>query len=90
MSEYERKVLNALAWFGGFTTGQVAERVSPMFGGNKRQHSAAVRSWLLGLEKKGLVKRLDDQKPVCWTRATKATHEPNQPGNGAGTVEGRQ
>ena len=69
LTDYERKVLAVLAADGGYTTGVVAERVSPMFGGNKRAHSSAVRSWLLGLERRGLVKRMDDEKPVCWMLA---------------------
>ena len=46
--------------------------VSP-FNRTKRQHSGDVRSWLLDMEKRGLVKRMDDQKPVCWLRTKAGT-----------------
>jgi hypothetical protein len=67
LTEYERKVLRALDGPGGFTTGAVASLVTPRFGHNTRIHSAAVRQWLLHLERLGMVGRLDDQKPTCWT-----------------------
>ncbi|WP_241299572.1 MULTISPECIES: hypothetical protein [Burkholderia cepacia complex] len=68
LSEYDHKILIVLDTVGGYTTSDVADRVWPEFGGSRRTHSAAVRSWLLALEKKGLVKRLDDEKPVCWVK----------------------
>lgn len=68
LTEYHQKILAALDTDGGFTTGDVAKRVSPLFGHNTRTHSAAVRSWLLQLEQAGLVRRLDDQKPVSWVK----------------------
>lgn len=40
-----------------------------MFGNTNHMHSAAARSWLLHLEHLGLVRRLDDEKPVCWQLA---------------------
>jgi phage head maturation protease len=73
LTEYDKKILAALDTRGAFTTSQVAAKVAPMFGHNKRTHSGAVRSWLLRLEAAGLVKRLDNQKPVCWLLA-KLTH----------------
>lgn len=66
LTEYDKKVLAALDGPGALLTRDVAARVSPMFGLNQYQHSGAVRSFLLQLEKQGLVRRLDDQKPVCW------------------------
>jgi hypothetical protein len=68
LNEYERKILDALDTRGATLTGEVAKAVQPIFGINQRQHSGAIRSWLVGLEKKGLVRRLDDQKPVCWVK----------------------
>jgi len=68
LTEYEKKVLAALEWRGGMLTRDVADRVRPRFGNSQHQHSAAVRSWLMRLEKLGLVRRLDDKKPVCWVR----------------------
>lgn len=51
----------------GFTTGQISRHGK--FGycsDNNRQRSGAVRAWLIGLRRQGLVDFLDDQKPVCW------------------------
>lgn len=69
LTEYDKKVLAALDGPGALLTRDVAARVRPMAGLNQHQHSGAVRSWLLQLEKQGLVRRLDDQKPVCWQLA---------------------
>ena len=60
LTDRERKILAVLAADGGYTTGQVADKVMSMFCGNSRQRSHAVRAWLLRLESQGLVKRLDD------------------------------
>ncbi|MCK4120406.1 hypothetical protein ACI2UK_24460 [Ralstonia nicotianae] len=68
LSEYDRKILAVLDTTGGYTTADVAKHVTPVFADNRRMHSAAVRSWLVQLERKGLVKRLDDLKPVCWVK----------------------
>lgn len=70
LSTYEQKILSALDTQGGYTTGDVAGKVHPQFGSNKRQHSGAVRSWLINLEKRGLVRKLDEQKPVCWVKTS--------------------
>lgn len=71
MTGADMDVLCVLDGAGGFTTGDVAKRVSFRFGHNKRTHSAAVRAILLGLERQGLVKRMDDQTPVCWVLSSK-------------------
>lgn len=68
LTEYHQKILDALDTQASFLTGDVAKRVSPQFGHSSRTHSGAIRSWLLELEQAGLVKRLDDQKPVCWLK----------------------
>lgn len=67
-ADCQQKILDALDTLGGFTTGQVAERVSPMFGHNKSTHSRAIRQQLLALKDAGLVREMDDQKPVCWIK----------------------
>lgn len=67
-ADYRAKILAVLDTDGGFTTGQVARKVSPIFGVSQRQHSGAIRSWLLQLKADGLVRELDDQKPVCWVK----------------------
>lgn len=71
-TETEREILSRLTEEGGFTTGRVAKHVS-YCKFNKRARSAAVREWLLRLEREGLVAKLDDQKPVCWVRTSRGT-----------------
>ena len=68
LTDSDMKILGVLDTRGGTQTCDVASRVKPQFGHSKRTHSGAVRSWLIALEKLGLVKRLDNQKPVCWLR----------------------
>jgi hypothetical protein len=68
LTAYHQKVLAQLDTRGGSTTSQVAGLVEPMFGHSRRTHSGAVRAWLLELEAAGLVRKLDDQKPVCWVK----------------------
>lgn len=66
MDEYEKKILSLLDDVGGYTTGIVADIVGPRFGHSKRAHSAFIRGKLLDLEKRGVVTRMDEGKPVCW------------------------
>lgn len=66
LSAYEQKTLDTLEGKGGYLTRDIAARVKPQFGQNKRAHSAAVRGWLRSLEKRGLVSRLDNELPVVW------------------------
>ncbi len=68
MTPYEQKVLLAIGSFGGYTTGQVAREVGPLFGHNARTHSGFIRQVLLSLEKKGFIEKMDQDKPVCWQR----------------------
>lgn len=70
ITDYQTQVLNALDDRSGMLTGDVAKEVSPQFGHSRRTHSAAVKQWLLGLEKRGLVSRMDNQKPVLWVRCS--------------------
>jgi len=64
------QILSVLDTDGGFETGAVARRISPIFGHNARTHSAFVRNELLRLESEGLVRRLDENKPVCWVKVS--------------------
>ena len=72
LRQREREALAALTEDAGFTTGQVAKRV-PNGHHNGHIHSAWVRGDLLEMEKLGLVRRLDDQKPGCWCRTAAGT-----------------
>lgn len=80
LAEFETAILKVLDGQGGYTTGQVAERIDYQFGHNRRVHSAAVRTLLVGLEKRGVIKRLDDQKPDCWVKATPVEPDGGAPG----------
>lgn len=73
LTEYEQKTLEACEYEGGYATGGIAERVTPMFGHNRRTHSAFVRLQLLSLEKKGLVGKIDSEKPDIWVRLRPTT-----------------
>lgn len=72
LSSYDVEILEILAEDGGFMTRDVAKGVT-FFGSNTRQHSGAVRAWLMRLKEFGLVDTLDDQKPVCWKRTPEGT-----------------
>lgn len=71
MSAYDPLILQLLGDTGGFTTGDIAARLSPRFGANNHQHSAYIRRQLLRLERDGFVKQMDDLKPVCWMAVIK-------------------
>lgn len=68
MRSHQRAILSVLAELphgAGYLTHDVASRTE-MFGHNRRIHSGATRSWLLELERDGLVTGIDDEKPTCW------------------------
>lgn len=68
MIGYDAQILEVLEGEGGFTTGDIAERVGPVFGHNKRTHSGFIRTRLLAMQNAGLVRPMDDMKPVVWVR----------------------
>lgn len=70
LTDYEHQILDLLSNKGATLAGDVAEYIQPRFGTNNRQHAGAVRKWLVSLEKQGLVRRLDNEKPVCWVKVS--------------------
>lgn len=66
LTDYDRKIFAALDASAARTTGEVARAVMPEFGGNRRMHAGAIRSWLTALERQGLVQRLDATLPPRW------------------------
>ncbi len=64
----ERMLLAVLTEVGGFTSGAVAKSI-PMAG----ETGMTVRPDLIELSRRGLVRLLDDQKPVCWCRTVAGT-----------------
>ena len=65
----QRAILECLSLNAGLTTARVSKAILKelsMFGVNMHQHSGATRSWLNELHKAGMVRHLDNEKPVCW------------------------
>lgn len=76
MTDWQIKLLRALAEVGGVTTGRLSELAwGARFIGRKgkRIQSAWARGDLLRLEGMGFVRRMDDLKPVCWIRTVAGT-----------------
>ncbi|WP_053077654.1 hypothetical protein [Burkholderia cepacia] len=74
LTEYERKILTVPDTQGGVTIGDVAHQMMAMSTGNHRMHAGAIRWWFVQLERPGLVKRLDEEKPVCWIKIDQPTN----------------
>lgn len=70
MTDFEAQILAVLsgAGSGGYTTGDIAARVGPLFGHNKRTHSGFIRTLLLAMQANGMVKPMDNLKPVVWVK----------------------
>lgn len=66
MSELEQSILLKLSRHAGWTTGQIARECIELTDGTSYTRSARVRQTLLDMQKRGLVKPMDDAKPVCW------------------------
>lgn len=68
--EIEDKILEVLARTvasSGRTNADIAWRIGRQPGmGTPRQHAAFVKGILLSMEKRGLIKRMDDEKPIVW------------------------
>lgn len=69
MSDLEQAIIRVLGRDAGWTTGQIAQQVIELRDGTSYTRSARVRQVLLGLQKRGIVKTLDDLKPVAWVLA---------------------
>lgn len=69
MSDLEQAIIRVLDRDAGWTTGQIAQQVIELRDGASYKRSARVRQVLLGLQKRGIVKPLDDLKPVAWVLA---------------------
>ena len=80
MSDHVEKILAVLTTTGGFTTGRVARMAEIRFGCNGHQNSGYVRQVLLSMERAGLVRKLDDDKPVCWVKVDAASIGTGLPG----------
>jgi hypothetical protein len=70
LSAYEIAMLRALDETGGSVTADVSEHA---FGSTRRERSANAHHSLKSMMRLGLVRTLDDQKPVCWCRTPSGT-----------------
>lgn len=86
LTEYQKQILSVLAEDGGFLTRRVT--VAVRGNANLRHDSQMVRRELLELKHHGLVRELDNQKPVCWCRTAAGTASLAQ-GIVTGTAETR-
>ena len=68
VTAYERKILEVLDKSGATLAKDLQRAVELGIGVNQRLHLSAIRSGLVALEKKGLVRKLDDHTPVCWVK----------------------
>lgn len=68
LTDYDKKILAVLGFEQGLASGDIADQVRPVFGSNRRQHCAAVLSWLKRMEKEGWVARMDQEKPIAWVK----------------------
>lgn len=69
MSDLESAIIRVLSRDAGWTTGDIARQVIELRDGTSYTRSARVRQVLLGLQKRGIVKPLDELKPVAWVLA---------------------
>lgn len=79
MDDFQAAVLSAVnRWcetHAGYTTTVLASRIGRQPGAeSNQQHVARVLRALLALEKAGLVRRMDDEKPMAWVKSPSPTH----------------
>lgn len=65
-SERERKLLQAIGTIGGTPSGEAA-CIAWGFADRRAKTQEAVRVFR-ALEARGWVRKMDDQKPICWLR----------------------
>lgn len=70
LDRYDIAILSELAEDASFCTAEIDVQVVPW---NRRSNSQVVLRRLKSLELRGLVARLDDEKPVAWVRAKAGT-----------------
>lgn len=66
----QQKLLGALDNVGWVDVGTIRRAAKIGFGGNARQESGAIRSWLVQMQRDGLVEMNDDRPPQIWRRTT--------------------
>jgi hypothetical protein len=69
----QRIILASLDEDDGWTTGQIAKKSKAFERLGGRIASSWVRNDLLKMKAAGLVREMDDQKPVCWVRTKAGT-----------------
>ena len=81
LESYDLAILRALDLDGGFAVRRIAER-SEVFGtwsSAKRSQSGAIVGRLKKMETAGLVKKMDDLKPIAWVLTTQGSIARNVP-----------
>lgn len=74
LTPFQRALLAVLDETGGFTTGRASERADhPYCRDNARQRSAAARYDFAEMMTEGLVRPIDDLKPIVWVRTKAGT-----------------
>lgn len=71
IGHHDRRLLAALAERGGTTASQVAHETG--WDGSLRSAVQIVRRELDALCRRGLARRMDDQRPTCWLRTAEGT-----------------
>lgn len=75
LSEHvDAMILQSLDGPGGFTTGQISSMCKPRVGDDRRAHTRWIRTRLLALQEAGMVRPMDNEKPVCWVRTSTYAH----------------
>lgn len=75
VSARAQKILAVLDEFGGTTSADAAAAAKLWGGYTDRAAGARCRQFLMLLEGKGLVRRLDNEKPTAWCRTHHGTIE---------------
>lgn len=74
----DRGILIALDEDGGFSVKHLANRVG-RWSLNNRRNSGVLANYLRDLERRGLVAKLDDQRPIAWKRTAAGTEALEDP-----------
>jgi hypothetical protein len=67
----EDQILNALEFNCGRAVGDIAQSTGITFGHSRRTTSSYLTQKLVEMEKQGLVRRMDHEKPIAWVRTDK-------------------
>jgi hypothetical protein len=69
LTPIDQAILSSLQKDGGWIIRDIAGGIPQPAGMSNRQHSALINQRLHIMETNGLVRRLDDEKPIAWVKA---------------------